>query len=583
MMGSCSGGGRSPTTCASRWRSGRATSSRGSLDGPRRGARAAPGRADGGDLRVGQDPPRAPGRRDQRLAARRPQDRRRTSSPARPAPASTRRSRRSRPASTSRRSPRRPRRSRPGGSPRPRSTRSRPPRPRRPEREVELLGVADERNQAALRDACRRVTAAATDALERHRRGARGAGAADLDRPGRHLAPPRQRHPDRRRPDHGPPQPRDRGRLRRGPQGRTPASRSTPTASTPSSASPNRTGDERAPSQGPRLRQRRRRQAHRRRRHRRACARSRASARSRSRPPGSSWATRSSRSWSRRVSTSPPSPTTAPRPCPRACDARCWPAIPNASSTSAPPRPPRCTTSSGDQTAASTPPPTAVGVCSWCHDLDPLPRLHPRTQRRRHLPPPRPARLSGVTRRHRERMATTVCDTVPSSSCGAARRSGALFADGPGPLAERRWISTSSSRERPSAISSRGTTRTPTAGGSTRCSSCSRPTRSWRSPAHATRGARRSQAMFRSTRRARVGQRPGGRASPPPALHGDAADRCRRRRPRAQPVLLRGADAPRARPLGALRRRLRAHRRTWKFARRRVDTDGYSAGSVFAG
>jgi hypothetical protein len=37
-----------------------------------------------------------------------------------------------------------------------------------PDREGELLGVADERNQVLLRDTCRRVTATATDILERH-------------------------------------------------------------------------------------------------------------------------------------------------------------------------------------------------------------------------------------------------------------------------------------------------------------------------------------------------------------------------------------------------------------------------------
>jgi hypothetical protein len=39
-----------------------------------------------------------------------------------------------------------------------------------PEREGELIGLAQERNQAALRERCRRVTAAAGDELARHRR-----------------------------------------------------------------------------------------------------------------------------------------------------------------------------------------------------------------------------------------------------------------------------------------------------------------------------------------------------------------------------------------------------------------------------
>ena len=38
-----------------------------------------------------------------------------------------------------------------------------------PDREGELLGVADERQHANLRDTCRRVTAAGVDTLERHR------------------------------------------------------------------------------------------------------------------------------------------------------------------------------------------------------------------------------------------------------------------------------------------------------------------------------------------------------------------------------------------------------------------------------
>ena len=53
----------------------------------------------------------------------------------------------------------------------------------------------------------------------------------------------------------------------------------------------------------------------------------------------------------------------------RACDARCWPVIPNVSSRSAPPRHVRCITCTWRSDGGEHSTTNCVGVCSWCHDL----------------------------------------------------------------------------------------------------------------------------------------------------------------------------------------------------------------------
>ena len=67
-----------------------------------------------------------------------------------------------------------------------------------PDREGELLGVADERNQALLRDTCRRVQRDGDRHPGTPQRRAPSAGGAGLDRPGRDLASPCQRDAHRR-------------------------------------------------------------------------------------------------------------------------------------------------------------------------------------------------------------------------------------------------------------------------------------------------------------------------------------------------------------------------------------------------
>ena len=210
---------------------------------------------------------------------------RRTSWPARPAPASTRRSRSSRPPNASKRSPATAEAFTTGRVTQAQVNEIAPAAIAAPDREGELLGVADERHQALLRDTCRRVTAAATDTLERHNR----AHARGRCGPGPTPAAPGTSMPTGPRPTA---------------RGSWPASTPRPSRSSRKPAAANAresvdayrfdalvriaesSGDTAARAKAARVRERRRRQAHRRRRRRRARARSKASARSPSRPPG---------------------------------------------------------------------------------------------------------------------------------------------------------------------------------------------------------------------------------------------------------------------------------------------------------